>query len=76
MPIRQTYIPPEGGMHPIKIWTDEVENSARVQLENLSRLPFIHKHIAAMPDVHAGYGSTVGSVIATVRAIIPASDAA
>ena len=43
------------------------------QLRNLSALPFIHKHVACMPDVHAGYGSTVGSVIPTKKAIIPAA---
>ena len=58
---------------PIKIWTEQVEESAEKQLRNLSRLPFIHKHIAVMPDVHAGIGSTVGTVIATKRAIIPAA---
>lgn len=43
------------------------------QIDNLCKLPFIHKHIAVMPDVHAGYGSTVGSVIPTKGAIIPAA---
>jgi tRNA-splicing ligase RtcB len=63
----------DGGV-PIKIWTDEVEESALTQLKNLSRLPFIARNgVAAMPDVHAGHGSTVGSVIATSRAIIPAA---
>ena len=41
------------------------------QLRNLASLPFIHKHVAAMPDVHWGMGATVGSVIATKSAIIP-----
>lgn len=56
-----------------KIWTDYVEDSAMEQIDNLCKLPFIHKHIAIMPDVHMGYGSTVGSVIATKGAIIPAA---
>lgn len=56
-----------------KIWTDHVEESAMVQIDNLCKLPFIHKHIAVMPDVHCGYGSTVGSVIPTKGAIIPAA---
>lgn len=56
-----------------KIWTEQVEDSAMVQIENLCKLPFIHKHVAVMPDVHAGYGSTVGSVIPTKKAIIPAA---
>ncbi len=56
-----------------KIWTDHVEDTAMVQIENLCKLPFIHKHVAIMPDVHCGYGSTVGSVIPTKGAIIPAA---
>lgn len=62
----------EGGK-PIKIWTDEIDALSREQLINLSKLPFIHHHIAAMPDVHAGMGATIGSVIATNKAIIPAA---
>ena len=56
-----------GGMVPIKMFTDHVsvEDQAMRQLENCSKLPFIHKHIAVMPDVHLGYGATVGSVIPT-----------
>lgn len=61
------------GCKPVKIWTDKVEKSAEDQLRSLSKLPFVHKHIAVMPDVHAGIGSTVGSVIATKKAIIPAA---
>jgi len=56
-----------------KIWTDHVEESAMKQIEDLCALPFIHKHVAVMPDVHCGYGSTVGSVIPTKGAIIPAA---
>lgn len=56
-----------------KIWTDQVEESAMKQIESLCALPFIHKHVAIMPDVHRGYGSTVGSVIPTKGAIIPAA---
>lgn len=64
-----------GNGTPIKAWTKgvPVEQTAIDQLVNLSRLPFIHKHVAVMPDVHAGKGSTVGSVIATKGAIIPAA---
>jgi tRNA-splicing ligase RtcB len=63
----------EGQRVPVKVWTDDVEASALKQLHNLSTLPFIYKHIAVMPDVHAGIGSTVGCVIPTKRAIIPAA---
>jgi tRNA-splicing ligase RtcB len=60
---------------PIKMWTDgvSVETQAMAQLENVSRLPFIFKHVAAMPDCHWGMGATVGSVIATKGAIVPAA---
>lgn len=60
---------------PIKAWIDHVpvEEAALQQLRNLAQLPFIHKHVAAMPDVHYGKGATVGSVIATKGAIIPAA---
>ena len=46
---------------------------AMQQLKNTANLPFIFKHVAAMPDVHFGIGATVGSVIPTIRAIIPAA---
>lgn len=61
------------GCKPIKIWTKDIEEGALDQLRNLSTLPFIHKHVAAMPDVHWGMGATVGSVIATKKALIPAA---
>jgi tRNA-splicing ligase RtcB len=64
----------EEGSRPIKIWTNDVEDEALTQLKNLSRLPFIAANgVACMPDVHAGKGSTVGTVIATDKAIIPAA---
>ncbi len=60
---------------PIKSWTRGVpfEAEARKQLENVASLPFIHGWVAAMPDVHWGIGATVGSVIPTQGAIIPAA---
>jgi tRNA-splicing ligase RtcB (3'-phosphate/5'-hydroxy nucleic acid ligase) len=60
---------------PIKMWTKgvPVEDEAKKQLANISKLPFIFKHIAVMPDVHLGKGSTIGSVIPTKGAIIPAA---
>jgi tRNA-splicing ligase RtcB (3'-phosphate/5'-hydroxy nucleic acid ligase) len=70
MPIQKTI---SKGKVPVKIYTDEVESSAMQQLYNLAQLPFIHSHIAAMPDVHMGKGATVGSVIPTRTAIIPAA---
>jgi tRNA-splicing ligase RtcB len=61
------------GKVPVKIYTHDVEPKAIQQLYNLSQLPFIHHHIAAMPDVHLGKGATVGSVIPSKGAIIPAA---
>ena len=61
------------GKVPVKIYTDDIEHEAYQQLQNLSQLPFIHSHIAAMPDVHFGKGATVGSVIPCKRAIIPSA---
>ena len=64
----------EGGRH-IKMWTRgvPVEDEAREQLARTSTMPFIFRHLAVMPDVHVGKGSTVGSVIPTLHAIIPAA---
>ena len=63
------------GSSPIKHWTRgvQLEDAAHEQLRNLARLPFIYKHVVAMPDVHWGIGATIGSVIATKGAIIPAA---
>ncbi|WP_442888555.1 RtcB family protein [Accumulibacter sp.] len=60
---------------PIKMWTVgvPVEDAARQQLINTARMPFIFRHLAVMPDVHLGKGSTIGSVIPTRGAIIPAA---
>jgi tRNA-splicing ligase RtcB len=65
---------PEGGV-PIKMWTRgvPVEDEAKKQLANAARLPIVFKHVAVMPDVHLGIGATVGSVIPTFKAIIPAA---
>ncbi|MFN3459168.1 MAG: RtcB family protein [Novosphingobium sp.] len=63
-----------GGV-PIKMWTRgvPVEDEAREQLKRAAQMPFIFKHVAAMPDVHVGIGATVGSVIPTKGAVIPAA---
>ncbi len=63
----------KNGIKPVKIYTRNIDNTALTQLKNISQLPFIHSHIAAMPDAHAGIGATVGSVIPTINAIIPAA---
>ncbi len=64
----------EGGV-PIKMWTRgvPVEDGARAQLARAAQMPFVFKHVAVMPDVHIGIGATVGSVIPTKGAIIPAA---
>jgi tRNA-splicing ligase RtcB len=56
---------------PVKVWTDEVEESAMNQIRNLSALPFAFHHIAIMPDVHMGYGMPIGGVLATEGVVIP-----
>lgn len=58
---------------PIKVWSEleTVESAALDQLENIASLPFVFKHVAAMPDVHLGKGATVGSVVATQGAVCP-----
>ncbi len=63
------------GSVPIKMWTRGVpiEAEAKQQLANVARLPIVFKHVAVMPDVHYGIGATVGSVIPTLKAIIPAA---
>ncbi|WP_444883361.1 RtcB family protein [Microbulbifer sp. PSTR4-B] len=65
----------QAGGVPIKSWTLGVpfEEEARAQLKNISQLPFIHKWVAAMPDVHLGKGATIGSVVPTLGAVIPAA---
>lgn len=70
MPIKRTLT---SGKVPVHIWTDEIESSAFDQLKNLAELDIVHDHVAVMPDVHAGIGSTVGTVIPTKKAIIPAA---
>jgi tRNA-splicing ligase RtcB (3'-phosphate/5'-hydroxy nucleic acid ligase) len=62
------------GSRPIKAWTDEIEDQALTQAKNLARLPFIDSNgVALMADCHTGKGSTVGTVVGTYRAVIPAA---
>lgn len=65
----------DGQRVPIKMWTAgvPVESGAMQQLRNVASLPFVHSHVAVMPDVHWGMGATVGSVIPTKGAIVPAA---
>lgn len=70
MPIHQTL---RGAHVPVHIFTDDIDAQALRQLHNIASLPIVYPHVAAMPDVHAGIGATVGSVIPTRGAIIPAA---
>src|SRR5579885_2521546 len=70
MPIVQTL---HKGKVPVHIYTDDIDHAALRQLLHIASLPIVHPHIAAMPDVHGGTGATVGSVIPTRGAIIPAA---
>ena len=56
---------------PVKIWTNDVEETAMRQIENLTTLPFLHHNLAIMPDVHAGMGMPIGGVLACDGAVIP-----
>ena len=72
----QTYdvLMPKNGV-PVKAWIRgvSVEEQAKNQLLAVAQMPFVYKWVAAMPDVHYGIGATVGSVIPTKGAIIPAA---
>jgi len=70
-----SYVEIETNNVPIKAWIRGVEAdpNAVKQLRNVAALPFIHRWVAAMPDVHFGIGATVGSVIPTHKAIVPAA---
>ena len=70
MPVKFTL---NKGNVPVQIYTEDFDSGSLDQLGNLAKMPFIHHHIAAMPDVHVGIGATVGSVIPTKGAIIPAA---
>ena len=67
-------LPVEGGA-PVKMWTRgvAVDPKARQQLSSAARMPFVFKHVAVMPDCHYGKGATVGTVLPTDGAVIPAA---
>lgn len=70
MPVRQRL---EHGRVPVLVYTDEADRATLEQLERVAELPIVYHHVAAMPDAHLGKGATVGSVIPTRGAIIPAA---
>lgn len=59
--------------NPAKLWVKDLEEDAVRQIRNVANMPFINSHVAVMPDAHYGKGATVGTVIATTGAIIPAA---
>ncbi len=70
MPIQQVL---NDSSKPVKVFTNDLDDAAAKQLRNVAALPFVHHHVAAMPDVHWGLGATIGSVIPTLGAIVPAA---
>lgn len=70
MPIQQEIL---DQLRPLKVWASQLDQHSEQQLRNVADLPIIHHHVAAMPDAHGGIGATVGSVLATRGAIIPAA---
>ena len=71
MAIKHVYESDSG--FPVKVWADDLDEGAKKQLLNVSLMPFIHHHVAVMPDAHIGLGCTIGTVIPTHKAIIPAA---
>lgn len=61
------------GGKPVKIWASVLEPAAEQQAVNIAKLPFVHKHVALMPDAHLGKGSCIGAVFATKGAIVPSA---
>ena len=59
------------GGRPIMVWAENVETGAMEQADHLAQLPFLHHHVALMPDCHVGYGMPIGGVIGTFGAVIP-----
>ncbi len=56
---------------PIKLWLDDIDQDTLEQAKNLANLPFVHHHVAIMPDAHVGYGMPIGGVAATEKVVIP-----
>ena len=71
MAIKKVYESDNG--FPVKVWAEDLDKGAVEQLLNVSLIPFIHNHVAVMPDAHVGMGCTIGTVIPTHKAIIPAA---
>ena len=61
-----------GGAY-INVWAEDLDEKTKSQITNIASMPFIHHHVAVMPDAHLGIGCTIGSVVPTKTAIIPAA---
>ncbi len=70
MPVKKIL---RGASVPVKIWTDDIEEEAEKQILQLASMPFVFRQVAVMPDVHAGRGSTIGTVYVSKDVIIPAA---
>jgi tRNA-splicing ligase RtcB (3'-phosphate/5'-hydroxy nucleic acid ligase) len=68
----QVWNPKDYGINiPVKLWLDDLEESAKEQVINLASLPFAFHHVAIMPDAHMGYGMPIGGVLATQKCVVP-----
>lgn len=56
---------------PIKLWLDDLEESAVQQAKNVANLPFTYKHVVVNADGHSGYGVPIGGVMATEGVVVP-----
>lgn len=55
----------------VKNWATELDEHGRQEVDNICKLPFIHHHLALMPDAHGGKGMPIGGVLATKGVVIP-----
>ena len=69
--VSRTYTVTKPGRVPIKSWAPNLEGAAMEQAVNLSNLPFAIRHVALMPDAHAGYGMPIGGVLFADKAVVP-----
>ena len=58
---------------PLRVWGETLESQAEQQLRNVANLPILFHHVAVMPDVHFGLGATIGTVLASRDAVVPAA---
>lgn len=63
-----------GNRVPLKMWLEDIEDSAMAQACDLAMLPFAYHHVALMPDAHTGLGMPIGGVLATNGVVVPNTD--